>query len=352
MMQPAWIAGRSATLDAAIAEAAKLLAASRSPLIAGLGTDVAGARAAILLADRVGAALDHMHSAALLRNLDVTRASGVLITTPGEVRNRADVLFLVGPNVEAIPSAAKISRRVVRLCPGDGRSGSAGAADLVIGKSAKDVPVLLAALRARAAGRPAGKTAVTPKALDEFAGILKAARFGVAMWSAADIDTLSIEMLCGLVNDLNAATRFSTLPIEPSDNAVGVLQTCGWMTGFPMRTGFGRGFPEHDPWLFDGERRIESGEADCVVWVSAYDAATPAWRKPPVTIALASGGARFRTPPQVQIEIGRPGRDHAAVETFAGGRVLAAVEASAPSDALSAADVLTRIAGALPEGGR
>jgi formylmethanofuran dehydrogenase subunit B len=48
-MNHAWIAGKPAALETAIAEAAKLLGASRYPLIAGLGTDVAGARAAIAL---------------------------------------------------------------------------------------------------------------------------------------------------------------------------------------------------------------------------------------------------------------------------------------------------------------
>ena len=81
-------------------------------------------------------------------------------------------------------------------------------------------------------------------------------------------------------NDLNAPTRFSGLPLAPADNAMGVLQTCGWMTGFPMRTGFGRGFPEHDPWLFDGQRLVDSGEADCVLWISAYRAAAPAMARP------------------------------------------------------------------------
>ena len=32
-----------------------------------------------------------------------------------------------------------------------------------------------------------------------------------------------------------------------------------------MRTGFGRGFPQHDPWLFDSRRLTASGETDCVL---------------------------------------------------------------------------------------
>ena len=80
----------------------------------------------------------------------------------------------------------------------------------------------------------------------------------------------TIEMLFGLIDDLNAHTRFTGLPLAPGDNAAGVMQACGWMTGFPMRTGFGRGYPEHDPWRFDATRLVESGEADCALWISAY----------------------------------------------------------------------------------
>jgi formylmethanofuran dehydrogenase subunit B len=83
-MGHAWVAGRPAALETAIAEAAGLLAASRQPLIAGLGTDVAGARAASALAERTGAVIDHMNSDAVLRHLDVMRSSGVMLTMPGE----------------------------------------------------------------------------------------------------------------------------------------------------------------------------------------------------------------------------------------------------------------------------
>ena len=76
--------------------AARLLARSRQPLIAGLGADIDGARAAIALAERVGGVIEHMHSAALLRDLDCLRETGIMLTTPGEARVRADVVLLVG----------------------------------------------------------------------------------------------------------------------------------------------------------------------------------------------------------------------------------------------------------------
>ena len=60
------IDGAPASLDDAAAAAARLLARSSQPLIAGLGADIEGARAAIALAERVGGVIEHMHSAAML----------------------------------------------------------------------------------------------------------------------------------------------------------------------------------------------------------------------------------------------------------------------------------------------
>ena len=62
---------------------------------------------------------------------------------------------------------------------------------------------------------------------------MKGARFGVAVWTAASLGALEIEMLHGLVRDLNETTRFSTLPLAAPDNGAGVLAACGWTTGFP-----------------------------------------------------------------------------------------------------------------------
>jgi formylmethanofuran dehydrogenase subunit B len=366
-MREAWIAGKPATLETAIAEAAALLSASRQALIAGLGTDVAGARAAIALAERTGAVIDHMHSNALLRDLDVIRSSGVMLTTPTETYVRADSLLLVGPMPEAgetellrrlfgelrtRPGQNSLERRIFWLCPGaEQAKRTLGAASATtVGKELKELPALAAALRARLAGRPTGEAPVAPSTLDEILTSLKASRFGVAIWRPETLDELTIEMMCGLVNDLNATTRFSTLPLPSADNAIGVLQTCGWMTGMPMRTGFGRGYPEHDPWRFDGTRLVERGETDCVVWISAYRARAPVWHDSPPIIALTGREADFRTPPRVHIEVGRPGIDHPAVDHQSLTGTLTAVDATRPSDVISTAEAIQRISAALPEG--
>jgi formylmethanofuran dehydrogenase subunit B len=366
-MGHAWIDGRPVALQAAISEAAKLLAACRAPVLAGLGTDIAGARAVIALAQRLGAAVDHMHAGAVLRDLAVMREAGMMITTPNEARLRADVVLLIGAGlVEAWPQLVDrlslqaigpradpdTTRRIIWLCPGRGGAKEAGIEQAqVIGRSPEDLAVLLAALRARLAGHPAGKTRITAKALDGLAADLRGARFGVAVWSAAELDELTIEMLCGLVADLNAKTRFTGFSLAPADNALGVLQACGWMTGFPMRIGFGRGYPEHDPWRFDATRLVESGEADGTLWISAYSAAAPQWKRQVPMIALTAPGAGFRHAPRVHIDVGRPGTDHDAVEQCPATGTLVAVAASQQSTRPSVAEAIAQIAAALPSVG-
>ncbi|MGN6571983.1 MAG: formylmethanofuran dehydrogenase [Pseudolabrys sp.] len=341
------------TVEAAADEAARLIAASRMPVVAGLGTDVAGARAAIALAQRAGGAFDHMHAAALLRDLDVMRASGMMTTTPSEARLRSELLLLVGPGLlQAWPDLPERllgapparSKRIVWLCGGDDVGALNGRCERIGGDPAT-LPVHLARLRARCGARPAGKA---DAAIDALAADLAKAKFGVAVWSAAALDALTIEMLCGLVNDLNAATRFSGLPLAPGGNAAAVLQASGWLTGFPPRTGFGRGHAEHDPWRFDAVRLIDGGEADCAVWISALDDTAPTWRREVPTIAL-TGGESGRGKAEVAFAVGRPGVDHDAVMHLAATGTLAPVLTSASSAKLSVATALEAIAARLPE---
>ena len=216
----AWIGGTPASLDQAAAEAARLLMASGQPLFAGLGTDVDGARRAVTLAERVGGVVEHMHSASMLRDLDSLRETGVMLTTPGEARVRGDVLLLVGDNLDeawpalnerllsapARPDSVDAQRRFVVLAR-DERSegrGQPGCLETVVFGKGADFAANLAALRARVKRRPRNAAAdLAPSRLDTVAELLRGARFGVAIWSATDLDALEIEMVNGLVRDLN-----------------------------------------------------------------------------------------------------------------------------------------------------
>jgi formylmethanofuran dehydrogenase subunit B len=357
------IDGAPASLEDAAAAAARILGRSAQALIAGLGADIEGARAAVALAEQVGGVVEHMHSAALMRDLESLRESGVMLMTPGEARVRADFVLLVGDGLLATwpglnerllrpparPDGVDIRRRIVWLAPQADAAipGLDGDIEVIAAGLGATLAANLAALRARVKGRPVGRAQISLPALDALAGNLKGARFGMAVWTAASLGTLEIEMLNGLARDLNETTRFSTLPLAAPDNAAGVLAACGWMTGFPMRTGFGAGAPVHDPWRFDAERLVASKEIDCVVWISAFGAPAPAWRRALNFIALCERTTEFAEEPKVRIVVGRPGVDHDAVVHSPDAGTLVAVAASAPSSAPSVAEALERIAACL-----
>jgi len=327
------IAGGAVSLDEAIDAAGSVLKASRNPVIAGLRADCDGARQAVALARAIGGVFDHDRSEAALRDLDVMRRAGWIVTTPLQARARADLVLLVGaglanalPNLrlDAPPTLAPDRpRRVIEL-------------------DANDMTVTLGVLRALIGKRRVREDARTAT-LRAHADALAGARFGVAVWSAADLDDLAIEMLCGLIDDLNKHTRFAGLPADPGGNATGVMQVAAWQTGFPMRTGFARGFAEHDPFRFDAVRMIESGEADAAVWVSAIEKVAPPWTRAVKTIALTVAGTKFAAPPEVAIAVGRPGIDHDAVLFNPALGALGFVAAEVPGRAPPTAEVLARI---------
>src|SRR5687768_11438325 len=83
-------------LDADLHAAARLLAASDFPVVAGLHADVAGIVAAIRLAERLRGAVDHAASKAVLHEAAVFHDAGLMLITPGEARRLADTFLLVG----------------------------------------------------------------------------------------------------------------------------------------------------------------------------------------------------------------------------------------------------------------
>ena len=332
------VRGQAATVDDAVREAATLLAASRCPVIAGRGTCAAGAENAAALAQACRGALDHAHSDALLRDLGAMREYGWIVATPLLARARADTVLLVGSGLDgfALPPAPTLDpgtvRRVLRFAPPRESGGLLSQ---------------LGTLRALVAGRPVASGADPDGELARLADALRAARYGVAAWSAQTMDEIEIEALCGLVSDLNATTRWAGLPQPAPSNAVGVAQALAWTTGFPTRIGFAHGRAEHDPWRFDARRMVQSGEADAAVWVQAMEPGPPPWGNQVPLIAVTAPGARFETPPEVVLTVGRPGVDHDAVLYDAEVGALVAVQARAPSNISPAAAALGTLAARL-----
>jgi formylmethanofuran dehydrogenase subunit B len=352
----------NADFDAAVTEAAQLLSRSDHPVIAGHIADVAAAIAAFRLAKAIGGVVDHFAAEASLRDQAILADAGSMLVSPSEARQRADTFFLVGDEpLRAWPDLTDFlfaagptlfveempARRIVSLSSREVGPWLAGDDVLWHTGDAGEIPVLLGALRARIVGHPIAQS-VDPGEIDRLAEILRGAKYGVALWSAGELDALTLEMLTGLIKDLNAETRWSGMSIVEDAGAVGATMVAGWMSGFPLRTGFGRIYPEHDAWQFDAHRLVEFGEADAVVWVAAPGEAPPAWLgEIPIVVVSHDLGASAAEG-RVGLGVGLPGIDYDGVVYDRRTGTLVRVAATAPSGLPSVADALDRIAARLP----
>ena len=320
------LAGTPVPVDRAVAEAARLLGSARAPLIAGLAADVEGVLAALTLAARIGATVDHERSDALFRNLAVLRRFGWSVTTLAELRNRCDLVLVVGRD----PAAAfpRLWERWVApapaFVPGGGRSvvflGGEPLPETVQCLAGQietqgldsdpqpDLATLVTRLRTALAGR-----ATDDDRMAELAARLRAARYAVVVWAAGLFEgpqpDLTVEALVRLVRTVDGTTRCAGLPLSGADNLIGANQACTWRTGFPLRTGFQAGAPFHDPDRFDWRERLRN--ADVTLWISAFRPEAPEFVTGGSVIMLAPPETAVTPEPALFIPVGTPGIDHA-----------------------------------------
>jgi formylmethanofuran dehydrogenase subunit B len=329
------VGGETVTLEDAVAKAADILRETNLPLIGGLATDVNGMRAALALADRIGAVVDNMNSTAAMRNLLALQSGGWMNTTLAEVKNRADLLLVVGSDVESLyprfferyvwnQDAMFVDDTTKRDVVFLGRAPAGDAATAPDGRTAEvlacadaDLPEVIAVLRALIHKKVirANEVGGIPLAsLQILAKKLKHARYSVVSWAAGSLDfahaELMVQTLCELIKELNEHTRCSGLPLGGREGDQTANSVCGWITGYPVRTSFASGHPEYDPHLNAGDRLLADGEVDALLWVSAFNVE----RTPPVTdvptITLGRSGMVFEKEPDVFIPLGTPGIDH------------------------------------------
>lgn len=334
--------GRPCTLDQAVTRAAEILGAARQPLICGLGTDTAGVRSAMRLADRCGAVVDHMNRAATSLNIRVLQDSGWVTTTLSEVFNHADLVIVLGHGPEQAfprlrerilsPAMATEGQRGPLFLGESGqrsvltlRPRGAAAPEPTEGDTATTVDVELdqlghvaALLRAIVADVPlqsGGVQGLDISRLRSLAGQLQRARYSVVLWATGEWRFphagLAIEMWCELARDLNRTTRSAVLALGGSEGDLGANQVCTWQSGYPLPTGFARGCPEHDPYLYDSARLLARHEVDGLLWLSSFspEASPPSTEAP--AIVLAHPGTALAKAPAVFIPVGVPGVDHA-----------------------------------------
>ncbi|CAD6877636.1 Formylmethanofuran dehydrogenase subunit B (EC 1.2.99.5) [Methylomonas albis] len=367
------IAGQLVSLEAATRKAAELLRGTNQPLIGGCATDVNGMRALLALADKSGAAVDNLNFNNARRNLLALQDSGWMNTTLAELKNRCDLLLVVGTDLEAFAPRffekylwneesmfldSTANRDIIYL----GKAPSGNASTSPTGQKASvlpcadaDLPELTAALSALVKGHLLHAHSVAGIAITDLQAIadkLKAAHYGVVLWGAAalafDQAELTVQTLCSIVKDLNQlGTRCSGFPLGGKEGDQTANQVCGWTTGYPARVNFARGYPEYDPYLYETQALLDNGEADALVWVQAFNSSALPPKTALPTIVVGRSGMKFEEEPDVFIPVGTPGIDHAGHAYRLDNVVAIRLKKLRDSGLPSTAEVLTAIEQAL-----
>lgn len=324
------IAGRPVDLPEAIVAAAAILQSARLPLFGGLATDVDGMRGLLALADRTGGVVDHAGSRGAFRNMAVLQSRGWVMSTLTEVRNRADLVVVVGDGIGAsfprfyqrVVGAAEtmfgsLSRRIVFIGSGADRTlVDPGVTSETIACLPDQLGSAIGSLRAALRGRPVpGATGVNPEAIAALAQRIQAARYPVVVWAPLPLPEtdgdLIVLSIADLVRDLNVGGRAAGLSLGGNDGGATAQAVTAWQTGYPLRVSLATGKPIYDPVRFDIARMLPAGEGDALIWTAAISAelGPPATTIP--TIVLGTPGLTLARTPEVFIPVGTPGLDHA-----------------------------------------
>lgn len=362
----ALVAGKPVDLQTALRAAAAILKRSRRPLLGGLACDVTGHRAALALAEKLGGVVDHMNGVAQFRNWQAFQDGGWMTTTLSEVRNRADLIVLAGADVSRFPrfferclplqsqqpsQFGDLHRRFIVL--GDVPSMTSGRladAEFAIPMPNRRLGDFFLALRARLAGRRLDHAAVegfSPAQIDDLLATLRAARYGVVVWNADELDfpnaDLTIQAMVDLVKDLNQDTRWSGLPLGGNDGGASAAQVCTWQTGYPLRVGYEPGGPRYEPKMFATAALMAADEVDALLWISAFDPVrTPPKANCP-SIVLGRADMVFEQPPEVFIPVAVPGVQHGGFLHRMDAVVALQLHAPAPAELISVAQALAAI---------
>jgi formylmethanofuran dehydrogenase subunit B len=350
------IDGRPVPLTDAVQAAATLLQQAKAPLVAGSSTDVHGARALVSLANQAGAAMTHMNASSTLRNMKVLQHRGWQTTTLTEVRNRADVILMIGTDV--VSHNARFFERVVWVdeamfsepgarqiiyLGGDKLKTQAGTspdgrAPQVIDCASEHLPEVVAVLRALVMGKPvAGDdvAGVSVSTLKNLADTLKAAKYATLVWVSKDLHydhaELTIENITETVVALNQKTRAMGLSLGGSDGDTSVNYAHTWLSGVII---------DAPNWQ----------DHDAVVWVNSFSPEVmPTETQAPV-IVLGAPDSKFSTPPAVFIPVATPGLDTGGQQFRVDGSVTLPLTAAKPSTVPTLHTVVDQILAVLNKG--
>jgi formylmethanofuran dehydrogenase subunit B len=284
--------GREVDFADAIEASAAILGEARLPLVCGLGqTSCESQRAAVALAEAVGAVIDPAGPLVDGAVGAASQAIGLSTATFGELRDRAELVVVWRADPVASHPRLLPRLRLDRAGRAGGgnpertlvvidaqRTATADEADEFIELQPELDFEALWAMRALVRDAPldrdlAARLPLDP--LDQLAGRLRACRYGAVLHgsglTATSAGYVNALALLALVRDLARIAHVVALQLRQDGNARGAEDVLAWQTGYPAAVSFARGHPRARPGEFSAAGLLERGETDAAL-IIGFDA--------------------------------------------------------------------------------
>ena len=283
--------GKEVDWPQAIDAAARILTDATFPLIYGLSSTASEAqRKVIALADLLGATIDSTSSVCHGPTTIGIQSQGEPTCTLGEIKHRADLVIFWGCNPTEAHQRHYARYSVLargKLTPQGRKDRTVVLVDVRPTASSRKADIFLQvcpgcdfdvlnALRALLKGRDLDVDevgGVSVAQLQDLVGRMKDCRFGVIFFGMGVTQTggkhLNVTELLTLVAELNAHTRFTTMPMRGHGNVAGADSTLTWQTGYPFAVNLARGYPQYNPGEFTAVDVLARGEADAALIIAS-----------------------------------------------------------------------------------
>lgn len=287
----AWLHGKDTDRSTAIEQAAAWLRDAKFPLIYGLsGSSTDGQRAAIALADRLGATIDTTASEGHAPSLLALQQSGESTCSLGEIRHRADLVIFWGadperthprhleryslfPTGEQIPNG-RADRTLVVIDHRRFENTTSQHADVVLPMPEGGDFAALWTLRLLLKGEqpaPGTDTGLPLADLQALVERMRSCRCGVIFFgyglARQPLGHRVVEALLQLTMELNEFTRFHARRLRMLGDVAGADNVLCWQTGYPFAVNLSRGYPRYSPGEFSAAEVLARGEADVALFV-------------------------------------------------------------------------------------
>ncbi len=285
--------GREVDFAEAVEASAAILGEARLPLVCGLGqTDCESQRAAVALAERIGAVIDPAGPVVDGTVGAASQAIGLSTATFGELRDRAELVVAwradpVASHPRLLPRL-RLDRAGRATAGGDfdrtlvvidvQRTATADEADAFIELPPELDFEALWSMRALVRGVPLDRDLAARLPLDglgQLADRFRACGYGAVLPGpglvASAAGYVNALALLALVRDLARIAHVVALPLRQDGNARGAEDVLAWQTGYPAAVSFARGHPRARPGEFSAAGVLERGETDAALIVG-FDA--------------------------------------------------------------------------------